>query len=89
MKAISNNYIQRLLLTLTLVMEVGVCGFGQTFTYVNENDIPNADGEPKWFEYGETGTTRKLQATHELKQTIYIASGETKTLYIQARHVQT
>ena len=87
MKAISNKYTKRLLLTLMLVMGVSVCGFGQTYTLAlqNPDDIKAAPGEPKQVPYGDGNGT--LQATHVLRQTIYVDPGNTeatKTLRKQA-----
>ncbi len=77
MKAISNKYTKTLLLTLMLVMGVSVCGFGQmTLVLQNPDDIKAAPGEPKQVPYGDGNG--KLQATHVLRQTIYVDPGNTK-----------
>ena len=75
-------------MVVALLAMVGGVSYGQTFNYIDESNILNAPGEPKWFYYGEEGNLGKAQATHELKQTIYIANGQSKILDLQTSKIQ-
>ena len=88
MRQITTQHTKRFLATLAALLCIAGFVAAQTFTQVNEDKIPNARGEAKWFTYGEGSKTGKVQATHELKEIVYFNPGEEKTLHIQTRMVQ-
>ena len=82
--------MNRILLVLVLVMSIGVRGYGQTSTLIKKDAPHPAAGEPVRMT-SDGGTS--LQATHELRQTIYInptaSDNDTKLLLPQTDKVCT
>ena len=86
MKAICKLYTTRFLLTLMLTMSFGISGFAQrTLQLQTADKIIAAPGEPKYVTYGDGNGV--LQATHVLRQTVYVNTTGTRTLRTQTDKV--
>ena len=86
MKAICKLYTTRFLLTLMLTMSFGISGFAQrTLQLQTADKIIAAPGQPKYVTYGDGNGV--LQATHVLRQTVYVNTTGTRTLRTQTDKV--
>ena len=88
MTRIATQHIKRSFLTLMLIAGISVFGFGQTFQLQSEANIKAAPGQPKYVT-NENGTAT-LQATHELRRTVYVqpTGNTTRSLRTQTYQIK-